>query len=127
MNICRIDIGQPPRNTGTNDNDGWLCTAIVNQTYRPCVSENSAAFWCYLDRYGIDLRIARQSPEGQKIERGIRNNISLLQMEKLLLAFALPHIKPHQFEQIVVQVETDAFIRGKNAVRESLSAILTKE
>lgn len=130
MNLVKIDIGKPsPRNPPGwgNDNDGWLCTAIVNQTYKPVLSENSVSFWCYLDKYGIDLRIARQSPEGQKVERGIRVNISLLQMEKLLLALVLPYMKPHQFEQIVEQVEQDAFIRGKNAVRQSLAAVLKIE
>lgn len=127
MNVCRIDIGKPPKQDGYNDNDGWLCTAICHPTYHPCLSQNDVSFWCNLDRYNIDIRIGRQSPEGQKIERGIRNNISLLQMEKLLLALALPHIKPHEFDRIIEHVESDAFIRGKNAVRKSLSVILTEE
>ena len=127
MNLVRIDIGKPPAREGYNDNDGWLCTAICHPTYHPCISENSVSFWCNIDQYGIDVRITRASPEGQKIERGIRNNISLLQMEKLLLALTLPHIKPHQFERILEQTAQDAFTRGKNAVRRELSVILTEE
>ena len=127
MSICRIDIGKPPHKEGYNDNDGWLCTAVCHPTYHPCLSQNDVSFWCNIDKYGIDVRIGRQSPEGQKIERGIKNNISLLQMEKLLVALTLPHIKPHQFEQIAEQIESDAFTRGKNAVRKSLAAVLEIE
>jgi hypothetical protein len=127
MRTCEIEIGRPPAREGYNDNNGWGCSAIVNHTYPSCISENNVSFWCSLDKYGIDVKIGRQSPEGQKIERGIRNNISLLQMETLLLALTLPHITPHQFERIAEEIEREAFTRGKNAVRQSLSAVLEIE
>ena len=108
-------------------NEQQCCTAIVIQAYSSCLSDNYQAFWCSLDNYGIGAKIGKQTPEGQKIGRGIQNNISLLQMERLIMALALPYITTHQFEQIIRQTEQDAFTRGKNAVREQLAKVLEIE
>jgi|ERR1035441_795490 hypothetical protein len=127
MNLVQIDIGKPPHKEGYNDNDGWQCCAVVLSPYDAILSHNDVSYWFNLDQYEIGGRIAKDCPSGLKITRGIYNNISFLQMEKLLMALILPHIKPHQFEEILKHVENSAFLRGKNAVRESLASVLEME
>ena len=127
MNACRIDIGKPPSREGYNDNDGWLCCAVVVPESREYVSHNDVSYWCSLDCYGIDLRIGKQSHYGIKLTKAIKDGAAPGQIKHILLAAAIAFMKPVQFVDILDQVKRDAKREARNALRESLADLLSLE
>jgi hypothetical protein len=125
MNACEIEIGRPEStNQYGNDNNGWLCTAIVVPQYREYLSENSVSYWCSVNCYGIDLKIGKQSHYGLKITKAIQDKASPGQIKHLLLAAALEHMKPVQFVDVLNQVRRDAIEEGRNEIRQGMLNLL---
>lgn len=127
MNLVKIDIGKPVSKSGWNDNDGWLCTAVVLPPYGDILSHNSVSYWFSLDEYNIEGRIAKCSPEGEKLSKMIAEATSVPYVRKCVLHWCIKRLQPEQLIQILNYVREEAFREGKNAVRKSLAAVLEIE
>ncbi len=119
MYSAELEIGIPK--------NGWLCTAIVHNDYQHLVSYNDVSYWCYLDEYGIQIKIGKHTPEGAQITRAIQYKSSPQKIERMLLAFSIPLLTPAQFINITNQIREDAFEDGQNSLRESLKKLLALE
>lgn len=85
MNLIRIDIGKPVSKSVGNDNDGWLCTAIVLPPYGDVLSHNSVSYWFSLDEFNISGRIAKDCPEGLQLSTMIASETNVPYVRKRVL------------------------------------------
>jgi hypothetical protein len=127
MNLVEIDIGKPPHKDGYNDNDGWLCTAVIVNGYNDILSENSVSYWFDLDQYNIGGRIAKDSPEGKQLSRIIADKTSVEYTKKTIFGWCLKRLQMEEFTRIFDWVRDEAFKEGKNAVRKSLALVIEIE
>ena len=128
MKLVEIDIGQPPRDPrGFNDNNGWLCSAVILPPYGEYLSHNSVSYWYNLDQYNIGGRIAKNSPEGEQLTRLIKDKACVEYVEKSLVIAVLKRLRPGQFVKILEWVRKEAAKEGRNTVRRNLAAILDEE
>lgn len=127
MNLVEIDIGKPPHKEGYNDNDGWQCSAVTLALYGEILSHNDVSYWFSLDQYNIGGRIAKNSPEGQKLSKMIAVGTSIAYVQNYLVQWCLERMTPGQLIRILKWVSDESFKRGKNAVRQSLASLLEIE
>ena len=104
-----------------------ICTAIVIQPYKDFLSENDESYWCYLENYGIEVKVGKRSIEGQAITTAIEQKVSPSQMETLLLKIVLPVLGVECFKDIVADARDRGFKEGKNAIRETFACLMTPE
>lgn len=119
LNI-RLEIGLP-------EGGKWLNTAFVNQQYREYISSNQVSFWCYLPDYGIEVKIAKQTPEGQRILKAIKDKVPPHYMESILLSIVFPALSVTQLRDILADQYDRGFKAGKNAIRETFACLMTPE
>jgi hypothetical protein len=103
---------------------GWLNTAIVIQDYKDYLSENSVSYWCNIPEYGIELKVAKDSPEGVQITRAIKDKKRPGQFKYILLEMALPRISPVQFVDIINGVRQEAKDEGRTEIRQGMLHLL---
>ena len=127
MNLVEIDIGQPPHKDGWNDNNGWLCSAVILPPYQAILSHNDVSYWFNLDQYNLGGRIAKASTEGQKLSKMIAEATSVAYVQKCITHWCLKRMTPEQLIRILNDTRDRAFVEGKNAVRRTLTHILTEE
>lgn len=119
MYQIELELGKP--------NSGWLNTAIVIQKYHSLLSQNNVSYWCYLDKYDINLKVAKNTDGGARIKKAIDEGVTERDMQNLLLEIILPHLTPEQFINIIEQTHTDGFVAGKEALREAFNILLNGE
>src|SRR4051794_35747972 len=113
MNNINLEIGKPT--------DGWLNTAIVNFKYKNLISENAISYWCYVSKYGFDLKIGKNTLGGAKIRKAIQDEVQETVMEYILAEIALPHITPADFSNLVQSKYNEGLRDGKNAIRTTIN------
>jgi hypothetical protein len=127
MKLVEIDIGQPPHKDGWNDNDGWLCSAVILPPYGEVLSHNDVSYWFNLDLYNIGGRIAKDCPEGKQLTGYIKDGVSLPYLEKVITRWCVKILKVEQFLRLMGWARGDGFKAGKNTVRRDLAAVLEIE
>ncbi len=114
-----MEIGKPK--------DGWLCTTVINHDYKDFISYNDVSYWCSFDHLGLEVKIGKQSPEGEKITKAILSKVSPKHMEAVLLSVILPNLEPVRFIDIIRHVREEASKEGRNHIRDSLTQLLVTE
>jgi hypothetical protein len=84
-------------------------------------------YWFNLDLYNIGGRIAKDCPEGKQLTGYIKDGVSLLYLEKVITRWCIKSLNPSQFIRLMGWARDDGFKAGKNAVRQSLAAVLEIE
>ena len=125
--LVEIDIGKPPHREGWNDNNGWGCSAVILPPYEAVLSHNDVSYWFELDLYNIGGRIAKDCPEGKQLTGDIKDGVSLLYLEKVITKWCVERLTSSQLIRLMGWARDDGFKAGKNAVRQSLAAVLEIE
>lgn len=119
MNNISLEIGKPQ--------EGWLNGAIVNRQYKNLISENQVSYWCYVDKYGFDLKIGKNTLGGARIRMAMQEKVSETVMENILAEIALPHITPSDFANLIQSKYNEGLRDGKNEIRSTINGILQHE
>ena len=124
MNACELEIGRP-KSQGLDDyNNGWLCSANVVPAYKEYLYENSVGYWCSLRDYDIELKVAKNCPSGEKITRGIQQQVAPSTMLDILLSISIPYLDVIKFIDIIAFVRAKACNDGQNSLRTALQELL---
>jgi len=103
MNLVQIDIGKPPQGMEVcNNNDGWLCSAIILPPYGDLLSHNSVSYWFSLDEFNIEGRIAKDCPEGQELSKMIAEATNAPYIRKCILHWCIKRLQSEKERMLSV-------------------------